>query len=61
MQVLIEQRMFTVPQMVAAVESALDAKRKMVEEGEHPEIAAIAAGTLSVLANSLAASRPSPR
>jgi hypothetical protein len=58
MHVLIEHRILTSQDMVSAVESALAAKRQMVKEGEHAEIAAIAAGTLSVIANSVAAARP---
>jgi hypothetical protein len=56
MLILIEQRVFTVQQMVDAVESAIATKRQMVAEGEHPQIAALAAGMLSTMANSLAAS-----
>jgi hypothetical protein len=53
---LIEQRVFSVQQMVAAVETAIATKRQMVREGAHPEIASAAAGILSTMANSLAAS-----
>jgi hypothetical protein len=56
MLVLIEQRVFTVAQMVDAVEAAIATKRQMVRDGEHPEIATVAAGLLSTMANSLAAS-----
>jgi hypothetical protein len=55
MHLLIDQRILTAQQMISAVENALAAKRQMIEEGEHAEIAAIAAGTLSVIANSLSA------
>jgi hypothetical protein len=55
MLVLIEQRVLTTQQMVAAVESAIETKRQMVGEGEHPNISAVAAGLLSTMANSLAA------
>jgi hypothetical protein len=57
MFVLVEQRIFTTQQMVSAVENAIATKRQMVQDGNHPEIAAVAAGMLSVIANSLAASR----
>ncbi len=57
MFVLVEQRVFTTQQMISAVENALATKRQMVRDGEHPEIAAVAAGMLSVIANSLAAGR----
>jgi hypothetical protein len=55
MLVLIEQRVLTTQQMVAVVENAIATKRKMVQEGEHPDISAVAAGFLSTMANSLAA------
>jgi hypothetical protein len=57
MLALIEQRVFTVQQMVGAVESAIATKRQMVAEGEHAEISSLAAGMLSTIANSLAASK----
>jgi len=57
MVLFIEQRVFSVQQMVAAVETAISTKRQMAREGAHPEIAAAAAGILSTMANSLAASR----
>jgi hypothetical protein len=60
MLVLIDQRVFTVEQMVTAVETAIATKRRMVEEREHPEIAVVAAGFLSTMANSLAASKSRP-
>jgi hypothetical protein len=55
MLVLIEQRVLTTQQMVAVVENAIATKRQMVQEGEHPDISAVAAGLLSTMANSLAA------
>ena len=55
MLVLIEQRVLTTQQMVAAVESAIATKRQMVQDGEHPNVSAIAAGVLSRMANSVAA------
>ena len=55
MLVLIEQRVLTMQQMVAAVESAIATKRQMVREGEHPIVSAVAAGVLSRMANSVAA------
>jgi hypothetical protein len=60
MFVLIEQGIFTRQQMIVAVESAIATKRQMVQDGNHPEIAAVAAGMLSVIANSLAADKASP-
>jgi hypothetical protein len=57
MLVLIEHRIMTTHELVDAIENALATKRQMVAEQEHPEIASIAAGVLSTLANSLAAAR----
>jgi hypothetical protein len=53
--VLVEQRVLTTQQAVAAVESAMATKRQMADEGEHARISAVAAGVLSTMANSLAA------
>jgi hypothetical protein len=55
MLTLVEQRVLTMEELVDAVELAGATKRKMVEDGEHPQISAVAAGLLSTLANSLAA------
>lgn len=57
MHVLIEQRVLTQEGMVEAIETALATKKQMVAEQQHPEIAAVAAGILSLLANSLAAAK----
>jgi hypothetical protein len=55
MLILIEQRVLTTQQMIAAIESAIATKRQMVQDGEHPNISAVAAGVLSSMANSVAA------
>jgi hypothetical protein len=55
MLILVEQRLLTTQQMIAAIEYAIATKRQMVEDGEHANISAVAAGVLSTLANSLAA------
>jgi hypothetical protein len=57
MVALIEHRILTTQAMVDAVEAAIAAKRQMVADDEHPEIASAAAGVLSTLANSLAAAK----
>ena len=54
---LMENGVVTGAQMVKVVESALATKRQMVKDRDHPEIAAVAAGILSSLANSLAATK----
>jgi hypothetical protein len=55
MLILIEQRMLTAQQIIAAIESAIATKRQMVQDGEHPNISAVAVGVLSTMANSVAA------
>jgi hypothetical protein len=57
MVTLVEQHILTTTQIAVAVETAIATKRQMVEDREHPEIAAVAAGVLSTLANSLAAAK----
>lgn len=57
MVTLVEHHILTTTQIAAAVETAIATKRQMVEDREHPEIAAVAAGVLSTLANSLAAAK----
>ena len=55
MLILTEQGVLTTQQMIAAIESAIATKRQMVQDGEHSNISAVAAGVLSTIANSLAA------
>jgi hypothetical protein len=57
MVTLIEHRILTTHEIVDAVEAAIATKRQMVADQDHPEIASVAAGVLSTLANSLAAAR----
>jgi hypothetical protein len=57
MVTLIEQRILTTQEIVDAVEAAIATKRQMVADQDHPEIALVAAGLLSTLANSLAAAK----
>ena len=57
MLVLVEQRAFTTEEMIDAVETAIATRWQMIAEQEHPEIASAAAGMLSTLPNSLAASK----
>jgi hypothetical protein len=59
MLLLVEKRVFTTEAMVGAVEMAISTNRLMVKEHEHAEIAAVAAGMLSTIANSLAARKVS--
>jgi hypothetical protein len=57
MLVLIENRILTTHELVNAIEDAIATKRRMVADHDHPEIASVAAGVLSTLANSLAAAK----
>ena len=57
MLVLVEQRILATHELVDAIEDAIATKKQMVADHEHPEIASVAAGVLSTLANSLAAAR----
>jgi hypothetical protein len=57
MLMLVEHRVLTTTEIVVAVETAMATKRQMVDDREHPQIASVAAGVLSTLANSLAAAK----
>jgi hypothetical protein len=54
---LIEKHVLTNAQIVEAVETAIDTKRQLGEEGENIAISSTAAGTMSNIANSLAATK----
>lgn len=53
---LIDRGSLSAAEIIDAAEEAIAAKRQMVADGEHAQVASIAAGKLSVLANSIAAS-----
>jgi hypothetical protein len=55
MALLAERKVLSLEELVETVETAIETKRNFVREREHPEIAAIAAGVLTSIANSLAA------
>jgi hypothetical protein len=55
MLVLMEKKVLPLESLTQAVEAAIEAKQGLVKEGAHPQIAVIAAGVLSRIANSLAA------
>lgn len=57
MLVLIERKIVPLDVLVDAVETAIEAKKSQVRDQAHPHIAAVAAGVLSKIGNSLAASR----
>ncbi|HTV80575.1 MAG TPA: hypothetical protein VMF03_20150 [Steroidobacteraceae bacterium] len=55
MALLIERAVLPRESVIEAVETVIDVKRRMAAEGAHPEVAAVARGLLSTLANSLMA------
>ncbi len=55
MLVLVERKLVPLDSLVDAVETAIETKQSQVKDGAHPEIAAVAAGVLSKIGNSLAA------
>jgi hypothetical protein len=55
MLVLIERKVVPLDALVDAVETAVEAKNIQVKDLAHPQIAAVAAGVLRRIANSLAA------
>jgi hypothetical protein len=55
MLVLMEKKVLPLDSLQQAVEAAIEAKQGLVKDGAHPQIAVIAAGVLSRIANSLAA------
>jgi hypothetical protein len=57
MLILAEQRVLTTQELVEAVENAIATKHQMAADRERPEIASVAVGILSTVANSLAADK----
>src|ERR1700754_4741085 len=55
MLVLMEKKVLPLESLTQAVEAAIEAKQGLVKESANPQIAVIAAGVLSRIANSLAA------
>jgi hypothetical protein len=55
MLVLMEKKVLPLESLTQAVEAAIEAKQGLVKNGAHPQIAIIAQGVLSKIANSLAA------
>ena len=55
LQLLISRRVLTSEEIVSTVEAVIATKQQMIIDGEHPEISLVAAGVLSILANSVAA------
>lgn len=61
MLVLIEKKVVPLESLVESVEAAIEAKRGLIRDGAHPHIAAIAAGVLSKIANSVSATEQGHR
>jgi hypothetical protein len=55
MLVLVERGVLSKDELVDALETAIETKKNLIEDGIHPHIATLAAGTLTRIANSLAA------
>ena len=55
---LVDRGVLSMDELIETVETTLDTKRSMVHDKVHPEIAHVAAGVLTRLANSLRASTP---
>lgn len=55
MRLLVEREVLAIEDVIEAVETTIETKRVMAQEGTHPEISKVAAGILSTVANSLAA------
>ena len=61
MLVLVEARLVDKERLVDAIETVIAAKRSMMIDGNAPEIAAVAVGLLSSIANSLTAAGGTPQ
>jgi hypothetical protein len=60
MLVLMEKKVLPLESLTQAVEAAIEAKQGLARDGTHPQIAVIAQGVLSKIANSLAAMEHGP-
>jgi hypothetical protein len=60
MLVLLKRGLLSKEEIVDALEAAIETKKNFIEDGIHPEIATLAAGTLTRIANSLAAAGDAP-
>ena len=60
MLALVERRLLSPDQVIEAIETVIETKRAMAEDGSHPEISSAAAGLAGTIANSVAALRPPP-
>ena len=55
MHVMVEKKLVPKEDLIAAVESAMNAKKAMADEKWHQQIAPVAAGVLAQIANSVRA------
>lgn len=61
MLVLVERGTIPAVEVIEAVETVIDTKRRLAEEGREPEVASRAVAMLTTIANSLAAAGPLPK
>ncbi|WP_133123390.1 hypothetical protein [Methylobacterium frigidaeris] len=61
MLALVERKVIPASELVEAVETVIETKRRLAANGHEPEIAARAAALLTTLANSLAAAEPAAK
>ncbi|SEP05757.1 hypothetical protein SAMN04487843_106136 [Methylobacterium sp. ap11] len=61
MLVLVERGTVPAAELVEAVETVIETKRRLAAEGQEPAVATQAAALLTTLANSLAAAAPAKR
>jgi hypothetical protein len=55
MQLLIDRKVIGIDEVIEAFDTAIETKRVLAAEHDHPEIARVAAGVLATMMNSLAA------
>ncbi len=61
MLALVERRVIPAPDLIEAVETVIETKRRLAEDGHEPQTAARAAAMLATIANSLAAAGPATK
>ncbi len=61
MLALVERKVIPADELIEAVETVIETKRRLAEDGHEPEIAARAVAMLAGIANSLAAAGPATK
>lgn len=61
MLALVERKVVPPSELVEAVETVIETKRRLAADGHEPEVAARAAAMLTTIANSLAAAGPATK